>query len=88
MIFLALCRDYDEGLKTMALLTLMFNSLRIPVAPHKTVGPVQRIEYLGIWLDTIQMLAQLPSEKLVRINRVQSKTHSYKERTAVAAGAS
>ncbi|XP_070549868.1 uncharacterized protein [Ptychodera flava] len=53
--------------RTMALLTLIFRRLAIPIAPHKTVGPTTCLEYLGIELDTIKMQARLPQEKLDRI---------------------
>ncbi|XP_070572205.1 uncharacterized protein [Ptychodera flava] len=51
----------------MALLTLIFRHLAIPIASHKTVGPTNCLEYLGIELDTIKMQAHLPQEKLDRI---------------------
>ena len=38
--------------KTMALISLIFNSLDIPISPHKTIGPTNCLEYLGIMLDT------------------------------------
>ncbi|XP_006824681.2 LOW QUALITY PROTEIN: uncharacterized protein LOC102804035 [Saccoglossus kowalevskii] len=51
----------------MALLTLIFGRLGIPLAPHKTVGPTTTLEFLGIELDTIKMEARLP---LVKLNRL------------------
>ena len=36
----------------------------IPVAPHKTFGPSQVLEFLGVQLDTIKMEAALPSQKI------------------------
>ena len=56
-----------EASRTMALLTLVFKSLGIPIAPHKTIGPVTCIDYLGIILDSKCMEARLPDDKLVRI---------------------
>ena len=53
--------------RTMAILSLLFKSLGIPTAPHKTIGPTQTIEYLGIILDTSNMRALLPDEKKTRI---------------------
>ena len=55
-----------EASRTMALLTLIFISLGIPIAPHKTIGPVTCIEYLGIILDSKHMEARLPNDKLVK----------------------
>ena len=45
----------------------VFESLNVPLAKHKTVGPITSIEYLGIILDTDNMLAKLPEDKLCRI---------------------
>ena len=53
--------------KTMALLTLVFNRLRVPTAPHKTPGLTVQFQYLGIILDTDRMEARLPDDKLSRI---------------------
>ena len=54
--------------RTMALLTLLFKKLQIPIAPNKTVGPTTCLEYLGIILDTEAMEARLP---LVIVQRIQ-----------------
>ena len=53
--------------RTMARFTLVFNMLRIPIAPHKTVGPTVQLQYLGIFIDTDRMEARLPDDKLSRI---------------------
>jgi hypothetical protein len=65
--FLSIDRpDYDAD-RTMALLTMIFNKLRVPLSPSKTVGPTQVLEYLGIILDTLRMEARLPIDKLQRL---------------------
>jgi hypothetical protein len=46
---------------------LIFRRLGIPLAPHKTIGPCYKLEYLGIELDTVLMQARLPIDKLDRI---------------------
>ena len=51
----------------MALLTLVFNRLHVPIAPYKTMGPTVQLQYLGIILDTERMEARLPDDKLSRI---------------------
>ena len=56
--------------RTMALLTMIFNRLRVPIAPHKTVGPTVQLQYLGIILDTDSMEARLPLDKLTRIREM------------------
>ncbi|CAC5415268.1 unnamed protein product [Mytilus coruscus] len=45
----------------------VFNSLKILLSAHKTVGPSTSLEYLGIILDSMHMIAKLPDKKLVRI---------------------
>lgn len=59
--------DYDAD-RTMALLTLIFRKLNVPLASHKTMGPTTVIEYLGIILDTEKMEARLPVDKVTRIS--------------------
>jgi hypothetical protein len=56
--------------RSMAIVSLLFRSLNIPTAPHKTVGPVQVIEYLGITLDSLLMEARLPREKILRMTNI------------------
>lgn len=58
--------DYEANI-TMRRMLAVFESLNIPLAKHKTVGPVTSIEYLGIILDTDSMLAKLPDDKPCRI---------------------
>ena len=46
---------------------LTFNSLGIPLAPHKTQGPCRTLEFICIILDTVRMEARLPPDKVERI---------------------
>lgn len=50
----------------------VFHELKIPLSDSKTCGPVTRIEYLGLILDTETMQLELPNEKLVRIRAIIS----------------
>jgi hypothetical protein len=43
--------DFDAE-QTMALVMMIFKRLNVPIAAHKTMGPLTCIEYLGIILDT------------------------------------
>ncbi len=43
--------------------------LGVPVADAKTVGPVTKLTFLGIELDTAELVARLPWEKVVRLRR-------------------
>jgi hypothetical protein len=65
--FLALDRPNFEPMRTMAIMTHIFNSLRIPLAAHKTRGPTRELEFLGIILDSARMEARLPDNKKSRI---------------------
>ena len=51
----------------MARFTLVLNTLHVPIAPHKTVGPIEQLQYLGIFIDTDRIEVRLPDDKLSRI---------------------
>lgn len=59
-----------DGNRTMALLTMIFTKLNVPLAKHKTMSPLTMIEYLGIILDSDKMEARLPEEKVNRISKL------------------
>lgn len=46
---------------------LTFKTLGVPIAEHKTDGPSQVIEFLGLILDSKKMEARLPNDKLERL---------------------
>ena len=43
--------------------------LGVPIAVHKTEGPVTVIVFLGIEIDTVEGMTRLPEEKLRRLQR-------------------
>ncbi len=45
----------------MALVMMIFKRLNVPIAAHKTMGPLTCIEYLGIILDTDKLEASRES---------------------------
>jgi len=65
--FLTIDHPDDDGERTMALMMTIFKRLNIPIAKHKTLGPVTCLEYLGIILDSEKMEARLPTVKVERI---------------------
>jgi hypothetical protein len=65
--FLSLTAPDDCADRTMAALTTIFNRLKVPMATEKTAGPTTVVEYLGIVLDSDNMQARLPENKLKRI---------------------
>lgn len=58
--------DFDAE-RTMALMTMIFKRLNVPISASKTMGPLTCIEYLGIILDTDKLEARLPQVKVDRI---------------------
>ena len=63
--------DYPSATaeRTMPILTMIFNRLRIPISP-KDRGPTLQLQYLGIILDTNPMEGRLPLDKLDRIREI------------------
>ena len=59
--------DTSECHHNLQLLIEVCRMLGIPLAIEKVVGPLTVLEFLGILLNTIQMEARLPEEKLARI---------------------
>ncbi|XP_071948885.1 uncharacterized protein [Antedon mediterranea] len=51
----------------------MFKTLGIPLSEKKTEGPSTSLEYLGIYLDSINMEARLPTEKIARIQNITTE---------------
>ena len=53
--------------------------LGVPLAPGKIIGPVQRIVYLGIEIDTLAMSTSLPPDKLEKFHRMVNSLHQKKK---------
>lgn len=53
--FLTIDKPDFHADRTMALLTMIFKKLNVPIAQHKTTGPDTVVEYLGIILDSMNM---------------------------------
>ena len=51
----------------MALMSLLFARLCVPLATQKGIGPTCCLEYLAIILDSENMIAKLPMDKVQRI---------------------
>jgi hypothetical protein len=41
--------------------------LGMPIADEKSNGPVTNLVFLGLEIDTIEMVIQIPHEKLIRL---------------------
>ena len=44
--------------------------MKIPLSIEKTEGPNTELEYLGIYIETINMIAWLPNDKIDRISEI------------------
>jgi hypothetical protein len=76
--FLAIDRPDVIAERTMAIFISMFHRLKVPLALNKTTGPVHELEFLGVVLDTVNMEARLPQNKLDRIVEfLQSMLHKH-----------
>ena len=61
--FLVINHPADDADRSMAVNTMVSRRRGLPIAPHRSVGPVHAPEYLGIILDTVKMEAMLPEDK-------------------------
>ncbi|CAG2203843.1 unnamed protein product [Mytilus edulis] len=68
--FLVIVPEQDNAQQTMNTFLGIFKSLGVPLSFKKTEGPCHKLEYLGIFLDTINMEAYLPLEKVLRIQEI------------------
>ena len=57
----------------LAAATQTLAELSIPMAPDKVEGPVTRVTFLGIELDSQTLTARLPTDKLQRLTSMISK---------------
>ena len=60
---------FSDCNKDLQFFLSLCSRLGIPVAPHKTLGPAQVLEFLGVQLDTINMQAELPHQKIVEYSK-------------------
>ena len=79
--FLTVDKPTYDADRIMALISLVFNQLNVPLAAHKTMGPCPELEYLGIILDSNKLQARLPSEKVVRMLDILSSLENKKSCT-------
>ena len=47
--------------------------ISMPVSPEKSVGPVQVIQFLGLTIDTVQMVVKVPEDKRADILEILTK---------------
>ncbi|KAK3108908.1 hypothetical protein FSP39_018419 [Pinctada imbricata] len=56
--------DTNECTKLMTEFVTICDFIGVPLAHEKTVGPTTKLVFLGIEIDTIEMMIRIPSEKV------------------------
>ncbi|KAK6165929.1 hypothetical protein SNE40_022735 [Patella caerulea] len=59
----------SDCLSLMKAFTDVCESLGVPIADDKTVGPTNQLTFLGLSIDTKNMQIKIPIDKLARLNR-------------------
>ena len=62
--FCGCSNDLDKAKNSLTKTLSCFNALGVPVSEEKVEGPATTIKFLGLEVDTIDMVVRLPSEKL------------------------
>ena len=62
--------DSDECLQALRTSLLVCQELGVPLAVHKVEGPSTRLTFLGLELDTSNMLLALPQDKLLKLRHL------------------
>ena len=62
--FLFIAPTKSLCLAALSLFQAICLDIGVPLAPEKTVGPSQTLEFAGIFLDTVDMSASLPQDKV------------------------
>ena len=64
--FLFIAPTYHLGKAALQTFISICKDIGVPLAPEKTVGPSQVIEFAGIHLDSVDMAASLPQDKVTK----------------------
>ena len=64
--FLFISPTYHLGKVALQTFISICEDIGVPLAPEKTVGPSQVIEFAGIHLDSVDMSASLPQDKVTK----------------------
>ena len=52
--------------------SLVCDRLNVPIAKEKSVGPTTVLEYLGLTIDTVNMLVKIPDDKILELKEKMS----------------
>ena len=75
-LFIAPTRDLCEV--ALSIFLKICEDIGVPIAEEKTMGPSQVLPFVGIELDTIEMVARLPDDKIVKFNNLIEEVLSSK----------
>ena len=87
--FLFISPTYHESKLALQTFKHICADIGVPLAPEKTVGPSQIIEFAGIHLDSVDMSASLPKDKITKFTHhidllMDQKTAQLKQIQALA----
>lgn len=68
--FLFVAAEYEAAVLQRDAVIALCIHLNIPMASHKTAGPVTCLTFLGIELDTIALTARLPAKRLADMQQL------------------
>ena len=64
--FLFIAPNYSMCLKALQIFQMICQDIGVPLSPEKTVGPSQILPFAGIQLNTVEMFASLPDDKVTK----------------------
>ena len=79
--FLFIAPTKSLCLAALSLFQAICRDIGVPLAPEKTVGPSQTLEFAGIFLDTIDMSASLPQDKVTKFMTCLNDLYNTKSAT-------
>jgi hypothetical protein len=53
--------------KLMNIFSVVCDRLNVPIANEKTVGQTTVLQYLGLTIDTVNMLVKIPDDKILEL---------------------
>lgn len=71
--FLIVAATFEDCLQALSILITLIRRLGLNVCWKKVVDPCQRIVFLGVELDSLEMCSRLPMDKLVQLRETLAK---------------
>ena len=65
----------------MDILESVFSELGVPLAPDKVIGPVTKLTYIGIEIDSVSLTIRLPVDKMLELSTSLKQWSSRKKCT-------